>query len=516
MAYHGPAGQTWPDVALCGTRAHPVMGRLRTGMTYAGGLLIIRLLQIFALLPGFMLVFPHVGYMEFYEDVFPVLLMWVPAFTILMVFTWLLGVLVVIRAASQFIRPGYFPQRSFSGFAVWLTHTLLQRTLISTYPIYASSFTPFWFRLLGARVGRNVEISTVETIPHLTWIRDRSFLADHALANSTRMYRGWLHVGTTVIGEGSFVGNSSIVGPDRDVADGTLVAVLSSVPHHPEAGSSWLGRLPLRIHRTEVAGDAARTYRPPRRLKILRGFVESLRILPAMISNWLDLLGVYLLTAIYMQHWLAGESRLQALLHSALWSWPVLLGSGVAAALVALAAKWLLVGRFRARSVPLFSSFVWRGELVDVFVESLAVPGLVRMSLGSPMLNWWHRMMGARIGRSVWCETWWLPEFDLVSIGERATVNRGTVLQTHLFHDRVMSMEPVTLETGATLGANSFILPGAGIGSCATVGPGSLVQRQESVPEHSMWEGNPVRYRAEELVPAGETVPVDVVWRAEL
>lgn len=494
MTYQGPAGETWPATTPSNTRETPVMGRLRSGLTYGGGLLVLRILQVAALVPGFMLVFPFVSHLEFYELVFPILIVWVPVFTILMVFTWLLGVVIVIRILSVFIRPGYFPQRSFTGFAVWLTHTLMQRTLISTYPIYASSFTPLWFRLLGARVGKDVEISTVETIPHLTWIRSGSFLADHALANSTRMCRGWLHVGTTVIGEGSFVGNSAIVGPDRDVSDGALMAVLSTAPYHPEAGSSWLGRHPMQITRQRVKGEDSLTYKPPFQRKVLRAGVELCRIIPAMISNWMDLLSVYILTSIYMYYWLGGETQLDSLMFASLWSWPVLVASGSLAALVALIAKWLLVGRFRERSVPLFSSLVWRGELADVFIESLAIPGFVRMSLGTPMLNLWHRCLGVKIGRSVWCETWWLPEFDLIRISDLASVNRGTVLQTHLFHDRVMSMEPVVLEDGATLGPNSFVLPGAVIGECTTVRTGSLVQRQEALPDNSEWAGNPVRY----------------------
>ena len=47
-------------------------------------------------------------------------------------------------------------------------------------------------------------------------------------------------------------------------------------------------------------------------------------------------------------------------------------------------------------------------------------------------------------GRGVWCETYWLPEADLVELRDGVTVNRGCVVQTHLFHDRVLSMDRVT------------------------------------------------------------------------
>ena len=94
--------------------------------------------------------------------------------------------------------------------------------------------------------------------------------------------------------------------------------------------------------------------------------------------------------------------------------------------------------------------------------------------------------------RGTWCESYWLPEADLVTLGRNSTVNRGCVVQTHLFHDRVMSIDTVTLEDGATMGPHGVILPQARIGSGGTVGPASLVMRGETVPAATYWMGNPV------------------------
>lgn len=213
-------------------------------------------------------------------------------------------------------------------------------------------------------------------------------------------------------------------------------------------------------------------------------------MVPAMVSAWIDLMIVYALTSIYMAHGMG----MQGLLYTALWSGAVLLAASTLACLVPVIVKWALMGRFRTGERPLFSSFVWRNELADVFAESLAVPSLVRLSVGSPLFNAWVRLMGARVQRGVWCETWWLPEFDLVTLEEGVSVNRGTVLQTHLFHDRIMRLEPVTMRRGSTLGPNSFVLPGATIEERSTVGPGSLVMRQETVPANGNWGGNPIRH----------------------
>jgi acetyltransferase-like isoleucine patch superfamily enzyme len=66
------------------------------------------------------------------------------------------------------------------------------------------------------------------------------------------------------------------------------------------------------------------------------------------------------------------------------------------------------------------------------------------------------------------------------------------VVQTHLFHDRIMRMDTVVLEAGATLGTHCVALPAARIGGGATIGPASLVMRGDEVPPSTRWQGNPI------------------------
>jgi non-ribosomal peptide synthetase-like protein len=166
--------------------------------------------------------------------------------------------------------------------------------------------------------------------------------------------------------------------------------------------------------------------------------------------------------------------------------------AGAVAAAVSTAAKWALLGRLRAGEHPLWSSFIWRSEVSDTFTEMVAAPWFAWAAAGTPALVWWLRSLGARIGSGVWIDSYWLPEADLVTLGDASTVNRGCVVQTHLFHDRIMSMDQVTIERGGTLGPHSVILPAADIGPEATVGPASLVMRGETVPAGSRWSGNPI------------------------
>ena len=200
-----------------------------------------------------------------------------------------------------------------------------------------------------------------------------------------------------------------------------------AAPHKAKAGSSWLGSPPIRLRRKPTAADALRTFHPPARLKVMRGFVETCRLVPMMVTFAIGVGVLFALQALIAEF---------GYLWAALGSGVVLLVAGAVAGAIAVIAKWVVVGRIRAVEHPLWSAFVWRNEVSDTFVETVAAPWFARAASGTPVMNLWLRALGAKIGRGVWCETYWLPEADLVTLGKGATVNRGCVVQTHLFHDR--------------------------------------------------------------------------------
>ena len=398
-------------------------------------------------------------------------------------------VLGIVRLAGLRLHPGVHPVRSRISLQVWVTMRVLDEARTWLFPLYSSQLTPPWLRLLGARIGPGVEASTVLMVPSLTTVGELAFLADDTLVGGYELGGGWLRIERVKIGKRSFLGNSGMAAPGRRIPKRSLVAVLSAAPARKaaKAGISWLGSPPAPLRRPDADSDDARTYAPPRRLKVARALWEIARLVPMALAVLLPL-GVGLLAVAALDTAPGVAGPLLALLLTGLG----LVGAGALAALLAVVAKWTLVGRHRAGERPLWSSFVWRNELADTFVETLAAPWFAQHVPGSPVLTAWFRMLGARIGRGVWCESHWLPETDLVELGDGACVNQGSVVQTHLFHDRVLAMDVVRLQRGATLGPNSVVLPSATIGRHATVGPVSLVMRGESVPDKTIWIGNPI------------------------
>src|SRR5699024_10240098 len=242
---------------------------------------------------------------------------------------------------------------------------------------------------------------------------------------------------------------------------------------------------PERMRRVEASvGDGeSLTYNPPLRAKVARGIVETLRLLASAASAML--LAAVLSTMLVLLNsvglWLTW-----------LFSGFVLIGAGIIAVTITIVVKWVCVGKHTAANHPLWSAFVWLNELQDAFVETVAAPWFFNHCMGTAELNTSLRSLGVKIGRGAWIESYWFTETDLYFIGSGSTVCTCHAVQTHLFQDRVMSLDTVTIDEGATLAAHSVALPASRIHAGATVAPGSLVMRGDQVPGHTVWQGNPI------------------------
>jgi len=488
-----PAGEYWsgaPAVRAARTTRGPWDDQAPTNrpawvLAYAASGIAISLLPVLAVVLGVLVATPFLDDTETLSSLVVRGVLLVPLGSLVALVVLALTVLGLVRILARGLDSGHHPVHSARAWQAWTTIRILDEARTWLFPLYASTITPTWLRALGARIGADVEASTVLMLPSLTTVNDGAFLADDTLLGGYELGGGWLRIDRVRVGKRAFVGNSGMAAPGRKVPKEGLVAVLSAAPRRTraKAGTSWIGSPPTRMRRAADDTDQSRTYRPARKLRVARAAVEVCRLLAVMVNAalWLGAASVLVLVADRAGWWLAAVS-----------AGPVLLVAGYLGAAAATAAKWTLVGRIRAGSHPLWSSFVWRNELADTFVEVIAAPWFARPSTGTWMLNVWLRSLGARIGRGVWCETYWLPEADLVDLGDGATVNQGCVVQTHLFHDRMLSMDTVTLRAGATLGPNSVILPAAVLDRHATVGPVSLVMRGESVPDKTRWIGNPI------------------------
>jgi non-ribosomal peptide synthetase-like protein len=152
--------------------------------------------------------------------------------------------------------------------------------------------------------------------------------------------------------------------------------------------------------------------------------------------------------------------------------------------------KWLLVGAFHPGAFPMWSWRAIRTEGIEMMYWEMAGRSLLQHFAGTPLLPWITRGLGARIGRGVYLNTTDLGEFDCVTVGDYAVINRLVDLQTHLYEDRVMKLGRIVVEAGAQVGAGTTILYDTVIGANSVLGPLTLVMKGETIPAGTAWTGS--------------------------
>ncbi|MCA1685312.1 MAG: prolipoprotein diacylglyceryl transferase [Planctomycetia bacterium] len=183
---------------------------------------------------------------------------------------------------------------------------------------------------------------------------------------------------------------------------------------------------------------------------------------------------------------------------------------GLAAGLTVVAFKWALMGRYRPGEYPLWSTFVWRTELVTALFENLGRPFLVERLEGTPFLAWYLRLLGCRIGKRVLLNSSEVTEFDLVEIGDDVALNEDCTIQTHLFEDRVMKMSTVRIGPRCTVGSQSVVLYDTEMQEGSSLNGLSLLMKGEVLPPWTRWEGSPARARPSRRQRTATRAPADL------
>ncbi|KAJ2956745.1 hypothetical protein NQZ79_g7423 [Umbelopsis isabellina] len=405
----------------------------------------------------------------------------------------------------------------------WFVDCLLQLSLAMMHSLYATMFLPPWYRMLGAKIGRLCEMSTVfHCSPDRLTMKSGSFTADAAYLGPPRIHHGWVQLQDTIIGEKSFVGNSAFVPSGVEIKNNCLIGVLSRPPlpmiecsnkdgslscsdsicekdenvNPPEIvqvipdGTSWLGSPGMYLPKRAAASSdvsTSHTFEPPWYLYLARMSVEVWRVaLPSLLFSLTSFVLFYATT------YLNELSLVNELVFWLLFPIAYIL-SAVYCCLMVAFFKYTIVWKYKPREAPLWSFYVWRAELIGALEESLANPILINHIRGTPLLSWWFRLLGAKIGRNVWMETTMITEGDLLSIGDDSVIRADCTLQTHLFEDRVMKMSHLKIGKGCEIGAWSVTLYDGVMEDYSSLGDFSLLMKGETLVTGSNMLGIPAQ-----------------------
>jgi non-ribosomal peptide synthetase-like protein len=209
----------------------------------------------------------------------------------------------------------------------------------------------------------------------------------------------------------------------------------------------------------------------------------------AAIIPWLMLLHISSwLFPFFVYHYFTGDEG-DSILLAAVYSVLAFVLAEVGLFPLAIAGKWLVVGRLTPGRYPLWGFTYFRWWLADRLCE---LPRVDLLS-GTPLLCSYLRALGARIGSDVMIDSCFLRSPDLLSIASGASVGTAVHFGNARVEQGVLVLGPVSLGRGAVVDSYAVLQGYTSVGNNARLGGLSALSAGQQVPNGESWEGSPAR-----------------------
>ena len=417
----------------------------------------------------------------------------VPALATLYMFLFGFETVLFTRLLNAGIKTGTYSIYSSRYVRKWLSDQILSVSLVVMHPIFATVYVAGFFRLLGARVGKNTEISTASSVTHpLLEIGSDAFVADAVTLGEADVRAQQLILDKTIIHNNSFIGNSALIPQGYNLPSNMLIGVLSTPPTPEQMkrfdAKDWFGSPGIAMPTRQQSNPFPKTLtsNPPFSRRLARSVIEFIRIIlpeSAII--------VFSILFIAFAHDLIVDNPLSKIILFLPLYYLALIG--IPALLLTALLKWISVGKYKSEQKPMWTSKVWRSEAITTTYEALAVPFLLDFLRGTPWLPLALRILGTKTGKRVYMNTTDVTEFDMVTIGTDTALNEDSGPQTHLFEDRVMKVGSIKIGDRTSIGARSIILYDTTIGNDVKVEALSLIMKGEVLSPGTSWIGSPIK-----------------------
>ena len=158
---------------------------------------------------------------------------------------------------------------------------------------------------------------------------------------------------------------------------------------------------------------------------------------------------------------------------------------------VPIAAKWVLVGRWKVQQIRLWSLAYVRFWIVKTLVRSSPA---ARLFIGSPLYSLYLRALGAKIGPGVVILSRRVPVCtDLLTIGAGTVIRKEVIFNGYRAQSGRIETGPVTLGRDAFVGERSVLDINTSIGDGGQLGHASALHSGQAVPAGERWHGCPAQ-----------------------
>lgn len=397
-----------------------------------------------------------------------------------------------------------------------------------------------YYRLMGARIGRDVVIDTVGvTDPDMLTIHDGTVVGNGALLLGHNMRDGVLSFGTIAVGQSCTIEPRAVLQPEARVDHFTTVPALASVGRNQMQGQS-IGKTP-RSNSSDESNASRVGHFGQATLETL-GHIFGLYLVYALASSSLLAVNVIassmsnsqsqggIMSALATLQLTSGmylpflplfvggdrdgfaEILMMVLTKydviGIVWIFPAFyLGYSFVLIVLTALVKWIVIGKTKP-GIVVDSGFVgWRKWFSDTLLE-YSFRHTASLTLGTSFINFWLAVLGAKIGWRACIrvcngihdlpDSYRDPELIEVGadvhVGDRAALITGVTRRATDGEKRgnvETTYGRITIGDHALVGMGSVVLGGARVPHKTGVGALSRVTAVDELKEGAMHMGNP-------------------------
>ena len=136
-------------------------------------------------------------------------------------------------------------------------------------------------------------------------------------------------------------------------------------------------------------------------------------------------------------------------------------------------------GKYPAVSFTMLRWLIYSG------IYNIAHKTILPMVQLTYFTNLFFKIVGCKLGKNVYLNTWTLPDAFLIEIGDNVIIGAETDLTCHIFEGNHLIIDRIKVGANTLIGAHCYIMPGVTIGENSIIGVYSFIRRNNKIPPNS-------------------------------
>jgi non-ribosomal peptide synthetase-like protein len=412
----------------------------------------------------------------------------------------LLGVYVAITVVTGLIaialkwivlgrtKPGVYPLWGVYYFRWWFAARVAG--LVHIKWLQGSPVMRVYWRLLGAKVGRDVIISDYEAgAIDLIEIGDGTTFGSKTTFANGEAIGDKLIIGRITIGRDVCAGASVVFGHDCVIGDHVEIGDLTAIPPRAQIAEAeiWDGSPARKTGTVDLAALPPQAEAGPGRRAAMTAFcvlmlvvVPPISLLPIFPAFWLfD----------QIDDWISSWSEISYLWYLPLLTWPTAIGLISFTVFLMAGLRWAILPRVTSGSYSIHSGFYARKWTVSLATE-VTLETLSSL-FATIYMRAWYRLMGARIGSGAEISTNLSGRFDLTAIGAGNFIADEVVFGDEDMRRGYMRLDMTRTGEQVFVGNDAVVPPGAVIPDRVLIGIKSKPPANDRMQPGDTWFGSP-------------------------